>query len=254
MIKNVFDEMLSLERKLSSKKSLPSSTFDDNFFKRMEQIYSVGDYYYFIIDVVNFRVEYINENLEKVLGYSKEVFRKDLVMNQIHPNDVPYFLNFGNEVGRFFAQLPPEKVLKYKTRYDFRVKKADGTYISILHQGLPIEVDEHGGMIRKLIIHTDITHLKDNNIPTLSFIGLDGEPSFINVKVNEIYEPIKNILSSREKQILLLLAKGLSSFQISEKLLISKLTVDKHRSNMLLKTDTKNVSSLIKKSINEGWI
>jgi DNA-binding CsgD family transcriptional regulator len=175
-------------------------------------------------------------------------------MSQIHPEDVPYFLNFGNEVGKFFSQLPPDKIMKYKTRYDFRVKKADGNYIRILHQGLPIQVDDNGGIVRTLIIHTDISQYKNNTKPSISFIGLGDEPSFIDVKVNEVYKPIKNILSPREKQILILLAEGKSRTAIAEKLFISKFTIDNHRKNMLEKTETNSISELVSKAINEGWI
>ncbi len=250
---NVFDEMIAVERKIAEKYCLPENTFDSDYFNRMEQIFSVGDYYFFIINVVNFQVEFIHENLKKVLGYTEEEFKKDLCMNQIHPEDVPYFLNFGCEVGRFFAQLPADKVMKYKTRYDFRVKKADGNYIRILHQGLPIQIDENGGMIRKLIIHTDITEFRKTT-PTLSFIGLDDEPSFLDVKVNEIYKPKINILTAREKQILILLAQGKSRTAVAEKLFVSKFTIDNHRKNMLEKTETNSISELVSKAINQGWI
>ncbi|MEC4050477.1 LuxR C-terminal-related transcriptional regulator [Flavobacterium sp. SUN046] len=251
---NVFDEMTTVERKIAATSNIPSSTFDSAFFDKMEQIFSVGDYYFFTVNIVKFEVEFVHENMKKVLGYPEETFRKDLVMNQIHPDDVPYFLNFGNEIGRFFSQLPPEKVMKYKTRYDFRVKKANGNYIRILHQGLPIQVDKNGGMIRKLMIHTDITEYKKNSTPTLSFIGLDDEPSFIDIKVNQVYKPVKNILSAREKQILILLAEGKSRSDIADKLFVSKFTIDNHRKNMLEKTETTSVSGLISKAINEGWI
>ncbi len=52
-------------------------------------------------------------------------------------------------------------------------------------------------------------------------------------------------LSKREKEILLKICEGLSNQEIANTLFISKRTVDKHRANLLGKTQSKNTASLI---------
>lgn len=52
-------------------------------------------------------------------------------------------------------------------------------------------------------------------------------------------------LSKREKEILFKICEGLSNQEIAENLFISKRTVDKHRANLLGKTNSKNTASLI---------
>jgi DNA-binding NarL/FixJ family response regulator len=52
-------------------------------------------------------------------------------------------------------------------------------------------------------------------------------------------------LSKREKEILMKICEGLSNQEIAEALFISKRTVDKHRANLLGKTNSKNTASLI---------
>jgi DNA-binding NarL/FixJ family response regulator len=52
-------------------------------------------------------------------------------------------------------------------------------------------------------------------------------------------------LSRREKEILIKICEGLSNQEIAETLFISKRTVDKHRANLLGKTNSKNTASLI---------
>ncbi|HOP00187.1 MAG TPA: response regulator transcription factor [Bacteroidales bacterium] len=52
-------------------------------------------------------------------------------------------------------------------------------------------------------------------------------------------------LSKREKEILIKICEGLSNQEIAESLFISKRTVDKHRANLLGKTNSKNTASLI---------
>lgn len=72
-----------------------------------------------------------------------------------------------------------------------------------------------------------------------------------------LYNVVKNIqeerkdeappvqLSSRESEILELICKGFSNTEIASELNISKRTVEKHRSNILDKTDTHNTASLV---------
>ena len=55
----------------------------------------------------------------------------------------------------------------------------------------------------------------------------------------------EELLSDREKEILLLICKGLSNQEIGDWLFISKRTVDKHRANILEKTGCKNTANLV---------
>lgn len=61
-------------------------------------------------------------------------------------------------------------------------------------------------------------------------------------------------LSDREVEILQLVCEGLSNQEIADKLFISKRTVDKHRCNILEKTNTNNTASLVMYSIKNGII
>ncbi|MBN1415600.1 MAG: response regulator transcription factor [Bacteroidales bacterium] len=55
----------------------------------------------------------------------------------------------------------------------------------------------------------------------------------------------KILLTRREKDVLSLIIKGFSNQQISDKLCISQRTVERHRANLLTKTDSKNSISLV---------
>lgn len=81
-----------------------------------------------------------------------------------------------------------------------------------------------------------MNHLKQEGKPVLSFIGLEGEPSYVDVGGENIFLESREELTAREKQILKLLIEGKLSKQISGILNISKQTVDTHRKNMLHKS------------------
>jgi DNA-binding NarL/FixJ family response regulator len=61
-------------------------------------------------------------------------------------------------------------------------------------------------------------------------------------------------LSAREKEILGLIVKELTSEEIAEKLFISKKTVDNHRANILVKTQCRSTIGLVKFAIKSGLI
>ena len=61
-------------------------------------------------------------------------------------------------------------------------------------------------------------------------------------------------LSERETEILQLICLGLSNKEISEKLFLSKRTVDKHRANILFKTNSRNTAHLVMTTIKHKWI
>ncbi len=71
--------------------------------------------------------------------------------------------------------------------------------------------------------------------------------------VKETKEP-ENELSEREIEILLHICSGLSNQEIGDRLFISKRTVEKHRANILLKTNCKNTAGLVMFAIKNQMI
>lgn len=61
-------------------------------------------------------------------------------------------------------------------------------------------------------------------------------------------------LTRREKEVLELICLGFSNQEISEKLFISQRTVERHRSSLLFKTDSKNSVSLVVFAIKNGYV
>lgn len=73
----------------------------------------------------------------------------------------------------------------------------------------------------------------------------------IDDEKNETHE---TLLSEREKEILLLICKGMTNYEIADALFISKRTVDKHRANILEKTNCKNTANLVVYAIKNGLV
>ena len=222
--------------------------------KNLLDFFLIGDSYYFILNHHSSTFEFVSKEIETVMGYHPSEVDLHFMTNLLHPEDRSWFLAIGSSMISFFSQLPPEKIMKYKVRYDIRFKRKNGEYARILYQGILLEHDPNGGFLRSLSVHTDITYLKQEGCPVLSMIGLDGEPSFRDIISKNTFAESKEELTRREKEVLKLLIQGRLSKEISTILRISKQTVDTHRKNMLHKKGLGNTSELIGKAVRYGWV
>jgi DNA-binding NarL/FixJ family response regulator len=60
--------------------------------------------------------------------------------------------------------------------------------------------------------------------------------------------------TSREREILQLVATGLTNQQIADKLFTSKRTVESHRQSLLEKSGALNTPALVKHAMEQGWL
>jgi PAS domain S-box-containing protein len=220
----------------------------------MLRLFQVGDYCYFIFSPPEMRMEYTNDSIEKLLGYTKEEFTLEKFLEVIHPDDLQNYLNFEATITQFWQSLPPEKVFKYKTRYDFRIICKDGTVKRLLQQVAVIQSDDDGAVLRTFVIFTDITDLKQTNKMVLSIMGLEDEPSYIDIQLVQALVPYKSILTKREREVFRLLVEEYQSSEIAEVLGISLNTVGSHRKNIFKKTGTNSTMQLLKLGLEKGWV
>ncbi len=228
----------------------PNITFSDF----VQKVLSVGPFYYYIIDFETMEMSNVNPAIADILGHDPATVQLEDVLSSIHPEDVAYVGAIETcAANYFYKHLPPEKILNYKTSFNFRMRLKDGNYGLFNHQAIMLQVGARGGLGKCLNIHTQIDHLTDRNNYRFSLISLTGDPSFLNLKSDEDIEP--NLLfSNKELEILKLIADGFENKAIAEKLFISILTVQKHRANILKKSDCKNMTELVKISYMNGLI
>lgn len=61
-------------------------------------------------------------------------------------------------------------------------------------------------------------------------------------------------ISAREKEVLALVAHGLSTREIAARLGLSSRTVDNHRTNIMRKLDVHNVAGLVRLAVSSGLV
>jgi DNA-binding NarL/FixJ family response regulator len=230
--------------------SFPKISFDD----LTNSIISTGPFYYYIIDFHDMSISNVSASINEIHGFDHETVTFNDILSIGHPDDTDFVVKAEAAVSDFFYKnIGAEKLLKYKVNYCLRGKLKNGEYALFNHQAIMLTLDPSGKFGKSLNIHTRIDHLTNLNTYKFSLIGINGEPSFMNLGVdNKSINPAR--FSKREIDIIKCIADGLSSTEIGEKLFISEQTVKKHRTNIMAKSDCKNTAQLIKTCVLQGLI
>jgi PAS domain-containing protein len=210
MTTEIFNKANKIWTKITENAKEEDLEFSLEIHKKLLSFFQVGDYYYYIFNVRESKFELMSKEVTKVLGYSPDEIDVPFLLSNIHLEDQPWFLNFENKVAEFFQTLRQEQIPNYKVRYDYRIRNKNGQYIRILQQVITIQFDQNK-ILRTFGVHTDITHIKQEGLPVLSLIGLNREPSFIGVKVKDVFSPSTISLTRREQEVLALLIEGKKS-------------------------------------------
>ena len=125
----------------------------------------------------------------------------------------------------------------------FLYKRKSGEYLQVLQKSMVVETDENGYPLLYLHYLFDISHLVR---PSVGLIITSPDETLIWTysTPKKCLEQV-NLLSSQEKRILILLAKGKHSKEIGDMLFVSNHTVDTHRRNLLKKTNCIDTTALI---------
>lgn len=220
---------------------------------RYMDVFHFGEYFYVIFNTRTTEMEYVSPNVENILGYTPNDFYLQVVMDNIHSEDLPYYYHYEQSAVRFFSGLEDDLFFKYKFAYDYRLKTREGSYKRVQQQIVPIYYFPEGG-VRTLGIFTDLTHLNITGVPKLSFIGMQGAPSYYNVHQKDEFMQSLNVFSKKEQEILGFVLQGLTSEAIAQKLERSIHTIRNHRKHILEKSGCENVQELLVKAVREGWV
>ncbi|WP_298892635.1 helix-turn-helix transcriptional regulator [uncultured Psychroserpens sp.] len=173
---------------------------------------------------------YCNSMLEKIVGHNScEILSKgwQFWFDMVSKDEVLYVKS---EIEYFFSMshLKTSHTLKY------HIINEDGKKTFLRHELLRHCIDDHILVVNYFF---DIT--EKEKIET--YFKVDA------INDNDFYKK-KNLISPREKEVLMLVADGFSSKQIADMLYISNHTAITHRKNLIEKFKVKNTAQLIKKA------
>lgn len=175
------------------------------------------------------------------------------------PDDVPYVMAYVMKFDQYLQQLKVEDRNNARASIYARIKTPDENIRWFCIQYPASYYDEEGRLVYILAVCSDISHIKkDNNPPFMSLLDspLGEQKIFLCHNPDEELkaQPGTTRLTSREREIITLLAKGMSSKQISNLLFISKSTVDNHRQNLLKKLGASSTAEIIHLALEKGIV
>lgn len=234
-------------------------------FQQIAALFSPGRSYFYILNMHNLELDYISPDVEKFIGLSPDEVSMDDLLKLALPEEIEVLEKKEVVIKDFFSRyLKPHELTSYKVVYSYKMRDHLGEILTILHQATPISVAENGSPQHILSIHSDISHLRVCSTKEVSFINIKEGRSFYNMETERgIFQPglqdektenLYEAITDREKEIVRLLAKGLSAEEIAEDLFLSVHTITTHRKNILKKSGCKNTAQLVAKCLTGGIV
>ncbi|WP_460219823.1 response regulator transcription factor [Psychroserpens sp. MEBiC05023] len=252
-------KVLSLWKSTNQVKQLNNSSDFSELINKMTFLLSLGPFYYFVMNMAEFKIEFVSDGVLDVLGVKPEALDLETLFSLYHPEDFQKLHEKEEIIGDFlYNEATINGAFAFKAVYLKRLRHSMGKYKTILHQAMALNVSKDSKMQQALVIHTDVTHL---NIPVdhkVSILAFDGGPSYYAMKKGEyinLNEPKNQTrFTKREMEIIRKMSEGFDFNEIANLLHISPHTVRAHKRNILKKSGCKNSAELITKCVREGMI
>ncbi|WP_226389796.1 LuxR C-terminal-related transcriptional regulator [Penaeicola halotolerans] len=204
-------------------------------------------------DYRDFSIPFITDNVATVTGHPVSYFREkglEGTLSLFHPEDREEVFKFQKIVLEVFDKLSDAAKKTFEFSYTYRWIDPDGEQYSWYSTKVkPYYVDAEGNIVYDLNF---VMKLHVAPFPPV----FSWEYSYVNaacekVSVSSMAE--KDIqLSKRELEILGLLASGLTSGEIADKLYLSINTVQTHRKKIMRKLSAHSMADLIKFAVLKG--
>jgi DNA-binding CsgD family transcriptional regulator len=212
----------------------------------------------FAVDVYKGVYDYISEGFADLFGVQPETIEELL-----HPDDRKKIAGLQIRHAKFIYNLPPSERNDYRTIYQVRMRSTVASADAIASTGTGADNRWLNVTSRNQVIETDATG-KAWIVMGMIELAPDQTPtdrvrcSVLNLRTGQFFNPYASspewTLTDRELEILSLMAHGLLSKEIAERLSVSKHTIDNHRKNILTKLESDNAIEAINTARAAGLI
>ena len=183
-----------------------------------------------------------NRNVKRFLMLNHNEVSADDIMENYYPDDAEFVTRAVKDCFEFYRSFPGNsKHILFSIEH--RIKRKDDYVLKVQRNTRVLELAGNRYPLATVSVVTDITPLYGNIFNPRAVISdfVTKEQYYYKTKEITLDYPI----SARELEVLELLCKGLSSKEISEKLFISRHTVDGHRRKLLEKTNKSSTTELV---------
>ena len=250
----IFNQTKELWDSLTNENAKMDS-FDSDFFKKLKLL-DIADLTHSTIAIYNYREfipEYITENVQEILGFSKEDYLSQgskLLFSFLHPHHIDFPLTTSKQIELVFKSLEPNKASNIlATCSGVMFNHPQKATIRLLIQQYFVLPENNQIPLRAISTIQDVSHFMKGDAYFFRIIYGDKYQNKLiyhsdtnyNIKVS-----LQNdIFTNREMEILQLIVQGKNTDDIAKLLSISRNTVNNHRQNMLDRIGAKDTTSLI---------
>jgi DNA-binding CsgD family transcriptional regulator len=226
---------------------------DDNdpLMVELGDIMDANNQFFYIGDLVHFKILYTSKQCKNVLGIEPENLSIISFFNQLHPDEVER-QNLGwTLLIKIAHNLMTEKKGFRLLSSNYMMINALGKYSNFLMQFYIFYSEVPYKSAFTLKVQTNIDWCKKHKHGYHYYLGEDL--SYFRYPDRELLMT-GNVFTKREFDIIKLLEKGHSSEQIAGKLFLSTNTVNTHRRNILNKSGKANLNELIHELKEQGLL
>jgi DNA-binding CsgD family transcriptional regulator len=205
-----------------------------------------------IFDSAHSKILTVSENFETITGFTREEARRKNYLLFLQVLSIDQYLvlyqiikNVG-VVSKKMALLNDVDHNKcHTTTCGFKLKHKNGSLRQAMFRFATLEVSKANIPTLSAVTGEDVTHLLKPDTYWLRMTYGDNPKHAFHYSYLDKKLYNQDIVSDREKEVLHLIAEGLESKEIAEKLYISSHTVDHHRRNALARTGARDTTALI---------
>ena len=225
--------------------------------------FSLGAYQWCVVDNASQQLMEVGGMTEEMTGKTNEYWRGASPEKYLHelavPEELPYLMAYISFIYQYILQNPYQhKERSLHPHIYLRMKDKMGKLRNVLMQFIDWIIEEDGKVRYCLCQVTDISHIRQNGPPQMTILEVNKGKNKLLVSQAPTLLPGKSVdlpsFTIREKEVLRLLAGGLSSKMIAEKLGIALNTVDNHRQRLLKKAKCPTSGALTAYVIRNGLI
>jgi len=214
---------------------------NDPLIIRFEKSMEENKQFMMAADFLQFKIEFTSNRSTQMIGIEPADLNPYHFIEATHPDDILRH-NLGraknvNIAKDLFIAKGGHAILSS----NIRMRNAEGIYNNLLYQCFLFYSEIHKTVLLAEI-HTNIDWYKFNKNRFHYYVGDDM--SMLRYPDEELLR-IGNPLTDREFEIVKLIADGLHSEQIAEKIFLSIHTINTHRSNIVNSTGFNTISELI---------
>ena len=211
-----------------------------------------------ITELPSLKICYASKGVTEIFGIDQSDLKLSAIVDRVAPEDIEFIKACEEKVFFFLFGSGKDRSDEYKAIFTVRAKDLTGEYHQYIKQSFCVRHKMTNKVNYGIHILTKSDHLRLANRYTFSLVNMKGGQSFYNIDPFKDFESFlikePSVYTTTEIKIIFFISKGLKTNEIAEKLNISEGTVRTHRKNILGKSGSINMITVVVDCLKSGMI